>query len=85
MAVTPSEIYKLNVFDLRQLCSEDGLSSEGPVRLLVPRLLRHLTGATMESKQHTETAQASAQSDASLDPTHSGPFESNFVSCGRLY
>ena len=75
MAVTPSEIYKLNVDDLRQLCSEEGLSSERPVRLLRPRLVRHLTGANMESKQHTETAQASAQSDASLDPTHSGPLK----------
>jgi len=34
----------------------------------------------MESKQHAETAQANAQSDVSLDATHSGPFESNFVS-----
>ena len=73
-------IYNLNVDDLRQLCSEEGLSSEGPVRLLRPRLVRHLTGATMESKQHAETAQASAQSDVSVDATHSGPFESNFGS-----
>ena len=80
MAVTPSEIYKLNVDDLRQLCSEEGLSSEGPVRLLRPRLVRHLTGANVESKHHAETAQASAQSDVSLGPSHSGPFESNFDS-----
>jgi len=80
MAVTPSEIYKLNVDELRQLCSEEGLSSEGPVRLLRPRLVRHLTGATMESKQHAETAHASVQSDVSLDGTRSRPPESNFGS-----
>ena len=80
MAVTPSEFYKLNVDELRLRCFEEGLSSEGPVRLLRPRLVRHLTGATMESKQHAEKAQASAQSNVSLDATHGGPFESNFGS-----
>jgi hypothetical protein len=80
MAVTPSEIYKLNVKDLQQLCSAEGLGIEGTVRLLRPRLVRHLTGANMEIKPHTDTAQASAQCDASLDPIHSGPFESNFGS-----
>ena len=34
----------------------------------------------MESKEHTETTQASAMSEVSLDPPHSGPFESNFGS-----
>jgi hypothetical protein len=42
----------------------------------------------MESKHHAETAQASAQSDVSLGPSHSGPFESNFSShvgaCGNV-
>jgi len=33
----------------------------------------------VESKQHTQTAHASAQSDVSHDPTHKGPFESD---CG---
>jgi len=56
------------------------LSSEGPVLLLRPRLVRHLTGAAMESKQHAETGQASALSDVSLIPTHSGLFASNFGS-----
>ena len=80
MVVTPSEIYKLNVKDLQQLSSAEGLSSERPDRLLRPRLDRHLTGANIESKEHTDTALTSAQSDASLDPIHSGPFESNFGS-----
>ena len=80
MAVTPSEVYKLNIDELRELCSEEGLSSQGPVRLLRPRLVRHLTGATMESKQHAEIVQASVQSDVSLAATHSGPLETNFVS-----
>ena len=83
MAVTPSEIYKLNVDELRQLRSEEGLSSEGPVRLLRPRQVQHLTGSTMEIK-HVETAQASVQSDMFLDATHSGAPETNFSShvCG---
>ena len=80
MAVTPSEIYKLNVDELRQLCSEERLSSEGPVGLLRPMLVWHLTGATIESKQHAETAQASVQIDVSLDATRSGPPEANFGS-----
>ena len=54
MAVSPSEMYKLNVDGIRQLCS-DGLSSEVAVRLLRPRLERHLTGATMESKHHADS------------------------------
>jgi len=80
MAVTPSEVYKSNVNELRLPCSEEGLSSEGPVRMMRPRLVRHLTGATMKSKQHAETTQASAQSDVSLDAIQSGPSESNFGS-----
>ena len=80
MVVTPSEIYKLNVKDLQQLCSAECLGIEGTVRLLRPRIVRHLTGANMESKPHTDTAQAIAQGDASLDPIHSEPFESNFGS-----
>ena len=56
------------------------MSSEGPGRLLRPRLVRHLTGATMESKQHAETAQASVHSDVYLDATRNGPPEANFGS-----
>jgi len=56
------------------------LSSERPVRLLRPRLVRHLSGATMESKHLAETAQANAQSRVFLDATHSGPIESKLGS-----
>jgi len=73
MAVTVSEIYKFNVEKLRHLCSEEGLDNEGPVRLLRERLVRHLTGTSMASKQDTETVQASARSDWSLDATRGGP------------
>jgi len=43
MNVTASEVYKFNAEKLRQLCSEEGLDNEGPVRLLRQRLVRHLT------------------------------------------
>ena len=79
MFVSPSEIYKLNVKDLQQLCSAEGLVIERTVRLLRPRIVRTLTGANMESKPHTDKAQASAQNDASLDHIHSAPFEVIFA------
>jgi len=75
MAVTASEVYKFNAEKLRQLCSEEGLDNEEPFRLLRQRLVRHLTGTSMASKQDTETEQASVRSDLSLDATHSGPQE----------
>ena len=73
MALTASEIYKLTAEKLRQLCSEEGLDSEGPVRLLRQRLLRLLTTIMMASKQDVESEQASVQSNLSSDVTHGGP------------
>jgi len=88
MAVTASEVYKFNAEKLRQLCSEEGLDNEGPVRLLRQRLVHHLTGTSMASKQDTETEQASARSDLSLDATRSGPQDpfcgSHVGGCGNV-
>ena len=88
MAVTASDVYKFNAEKLRQLCSEEELDNEGLVRLLLQRLVRHLTGTSMASKQNTETDQASARSDLSLDATRSGPqehfFGSRVVGCGNV-
>ena len=49
------------------------MDSEGSVRLLRQRLVHHLTGKIVASKQNTETEQASVQSDLSLDATRTGP------------
>jgi len=88
MAVTASEVYKFNAEKLRQLCSEEGLDKEGPVRLLRQGLVRHLTGTSMASKQDTETEQASARSDLSLDSTRGGPQDpflgSHVGGCGNV-
>ena len=72
MALRASEIYKLTAEELRDLCSEEGLDSAGPVRLLRQRLVDHLTTSMMGSKQDTETEQASVRTDLSLDATHGG-------------
>jgi hypothetical protein len=40
----------------------------------------HLTGAATVSKQHAETSHASSRIGVSLDATHIGPSESNFIS-----
>ena len=77
MALTASEIYKLTAEKLRQLCSEEGLDSEGPVRSLQQRLVRHLSMSMMASKQYTEPEQASAQTDLSLDVTIGEPQNRN--------
>jgi len=68
-----SEIYKLTAEKLRQLCSEEGLDSEGAVRSLRQRLVRHLTTSMMASKQDVELEQASVQTNLSSDATHGGP------------
>ena len=57
MALTASEIYKLTAEKLRQLCSEEGLDSEGPVQSLRQRLVRHLSMSVMASKQDADSLQ----------------------------
>ena len=71
--MTASEVYKFNAEKLGQICSEEGLENVGPVPILRQRLVRQLIGKSMASKQDTETEQASARSDLSLDASHSGP------------
>ena len=55
MASRASEIYKITAEELRHFCSEEGLDSAGPVRLLRQRLVDHLATSMMASKQDTET------------------------------
>ena len=50
IALTATEIYKLSAHKLRQLCSDEGLNSAGPVRLLRQRLVVHLKARTMASQ-----------------------------------
>ena len=78
MALTATEIYKLGVEKLREICSEQGLDSEGPVRLLRQRLVRHLSSIEMASKQEDNTEQASVQSDLSSNATCEGPQNSMY-------
>ena len=67
MALTATEIYKLSAHELRQLCSDEGLNSMGPVRVLRQRVVRHLKDCTMASQHDVKTPQASAPTDLSAD------------------
>ena len=57
MALTASEIYKLTAETLRLLCSEEGLDSKGPVRLLRQRIVHHLKPSKIASKQDVDSLQ----------------------------
>jgi hypothetical protein len=48
MALTPSEVYRCSA-ELRQLCNEEGLDAEGPVRAL-----RDKSGAPFEGQSYGE-------------------------------
>ena len=73
MVLTASEIYRLSADKLLQLCSEEGLNSEGAVRLLRHRLVRLLKAGTMAIHQDVKTPQASVSTDLSVDTIHDGP------------
>jgi len=77
MALTSSEVYKLTAERLRQLCSERRLDSEGPIRSLRQRLVRHLSVSKMTSKQEMESEQASARTSLSLSAAVGDPQNSN--------
>ena len=77
MACTPSQVYHLTADKLRQLCYEEGLDADEPVRSLRQRLVRHLNVKTMASKQDNETAQASVPTDLSADMNPNGSQSSN--------
>jgi hypothetical protein len=49
MALSASEVYRLTVDKLRQVCSEGGLNSSGPVRRLRQRLVEHVKSDQMET------------------------------------
>jgi hypothetical protein len=53
MALTPSEVYWCSAAELRQLCYEEGLDSEEPVRALRDRVVRHLKARAMKNKQES--------------------------------
>ena len=73
MALTAYEIYRLPADKLRQLCSEEGLDSEGPVRLLRQRVVRHLNASMMASQQDARTPKASVSTHLSADTIQTGP------------
>ena len=73
MALTATEIYKLGVEKLREICSERGLDSEGPVRLLRQRLADHSTTSMMAGKQVVVHVQASVQENLLSYAIHGGP------------
>ena len=72
MAVTALKYYKFKAERLRQIFSDAVLENDGSYRLLQQRLVRHLTGTGIASKQATDTEQASARNDLSLNATRVG-------------
>ena len=77
IALTATDIYKLSVHELRQLCADEGLNSTGPVRVLRQRVVRHLKECTMASQQEAKTPQASAPTDLSADSILTRPLNAN--------
>ena len=75
MAFVPSDIYRLTVDKLRRVCAEEGLDSEGPVRVLRQRLVRHFNAATMVTKRDDVSIKASVSTDLSGDKIQVGPLE----------
>ena len=63
MALSASEVYHLTVDRLRQVCSERGLDSSGPVRVLRQRLADHLKGNPMDTSSDEGATQASVPTD----------------------
>jgi len=63
MALSASEVYHLTVDKLRQVCSERGLDSSGPVRLLRQRLADHVKGNPMDTSSGEGVTQASVPTD----------------------
>ena len=77
MASNATEIYKLSDHELRQIRSDEGLNSTGPVGVLLQRVVRHLKDCTMASQQDAKTPQASAPTDLSAASILTRPLNAN--------
>ena len=67
MALSSSEIYRLNVHQLREECAKLGLDSTEPVRSLRSSIVEQLKVAVMADNKDNENVKASVSSDLSLD------------------
>jgi len=67
MVLTATQIYKLSLRQLRQLCVDVGFSGTGPVRELRKALVRHLKEGPMAEHHEAKMPQASAPTDRSTD------------------
>jgi hypothetical protein len=81
MALSASEVYHLTVDKLRQVCSEQGLDSCGPVRVLRQRLADHIKSNAMDRSSGEDATQASVPTD--LVPNVVDPAPPNSVSCSH--
>lgn len=70
MALCASEMYRLTVDELCQVCADRGLDSRGPVRMLQQRLAEYVKGNKMELLGDEKMAQASVQTnlERNVDP-----------------
>ena len=73
MALFPSEIYRFTADKLRQVCSEEGVDSEEPVRVLRQRIMRHLNAGTMASIQDDVNIRTSVSTNLSGETIQVGP------------
>lgn len=71
MALSASGLYRLSAEQLRVECSERGLSSSEPVRVLRSRLAEYLKADKMDRKEEQRETQASGAA-AILDPGSEG-------------
>jgi len=69
MALAAAEVYRLSATELRRQCAEEGLNSQGPVRSLRERLVRHLRGKAVASK-HEKTDGGNMPDEEVNDPPH---------------
>ena len=73
MSLSASEVYHLTVDALRQVCSERGLDSSGPVRLLRQRLVDNVRANTMGNSEDEGATQASVPNDATQSKAGPSP------------
>jgi hypothetical protein len=72
MALSASGLYRLSAEQLRAECSERGLNSSGPVRLLRSRLADYLKADQMD-REEPQGIQASAAADMLNPGSDIGP------------
>jgi hypothetical protein len=63
MALSASEVYHLTVDKLRQVCSERGLDSCGPLRVLRQRLADHIKSNAMDTSSGEDATHGSVPTD----------------------